>query len=110
MPGYWGPTVGFYAGVRYVYGYGGSDYDGGYWNGRMFYYNRVGNNPGGLHANAAYDHALSGGRGFSRVSCNGGAGGARDSVPARTIWRAPGTQWVDRRTGQQRNLGRQRPG
>src|SRR5271166_2550041 len=26
--GYWGPTVGFYGGVNYGYGYGGSGYDG----------------------------------------------------------------------------------
>src|ERR1700722_11547282 len=38
--GYWGPTVGFYGGVNYGYGYGGVGYQGGYWNHGDFYYNR----------------------------------------------------------------------
>ena len=38
--GYWGPTVGFYGGVNYGFGYTGIGYQGGYWRGRDFYYNR----------------------------------------------------------------------
>ena len=39
--GYWGPTVGFYGGINYGYGYGGYGYGGGRWEGRSFRYNTV---------------------------------------------------------------------
>src|SRR6476469_9546413 len=38
-PGYWGPTVGFYGGVNYGYGYNGNGYWGGRWSGNNFQYN-----------------------------------------------------------------------
>ncbi len=37
--GYWGPTVGFYGGINYGYGYSGSGYWGGHWEGDTFRYN-----------------------------------------------------------------------
>jgi WXXGXW repeat (2 copies) len=37
--GYWGPTVGFYGGINYGYGYVGSGYYGGQWAGNVFRYN-----------------------------------------------------------------------
>ena len=37
--GYWGPTVGFYGGVNYGYGYSGNGYWGGRWEGNAFRYN-----------------------------------------------------------------------
>ena len=37
--GYWGPTVGFYGGVDYGFGYGGYGYYGGRWDGGRFRYN-----------------------------------------------------------------------
>src|SRR5216683_610798 len=37
--GYWGPTVGFYGGINYGYGYGGQGYYGGEWAGNTFRYN-----------------------------------------------------------------------
>jgi hypothetical protein len=37
--GYWGPTVGFYGGVNYGYGYSGNGYWGGRWDGNVFRYN-----------------------------------------------------------------------
>lgn len=37
--GYWGPTVGFYGGINYGYGYGGRGYYGGQWAGNAFRYN-----------------------------------------------------------------------
>jgi hypothetical protein len=42
--GYWGPVVGFYGGIAYGFGYTGVGYDGGYWRGNTFYYNRTVNN------------------------------------------------------------------
>jgi hypothetical protein len=37
--GYWGPTVGFYGGINYGFGYGGHGYYGGEWAGGTFRYN-----------------------------------------------------------------------
>ncbi len=37
--GYWGPTVGFYGGINYGYGYAGNGYWGGRWEGNAFRYN-----------------------------------------------------------------------
>ena len=37
--GYWGPTVGFYGGINYGFGYGGRGYYGGEWAGNAFRYN-----------------------------------------------------------------------
>ena len=39
--GYWGPTVGFYGGINYGWGYGGHGYYGGRWDGNTFRYNRA---------------------------------------------------------------------
>ena len=37
--GFWGPTVGFYGGVNYGFGYGGIGFAGGEWRGGVFAYN-----------------------------------------------------------------------
>src|SRR5438034_8962215 len=37
--GYWGPTVGYYGGINYGYGYNGNCYWGGRWEGNAFRYN-----------------------------------------------------------------------
>ena len=37
--GYWGSTVGFYGGINYGFGYVGSGYYGGRWDGGIFRYN-----------------------------------------------------------------------
>ncbi len=39
--GYWGPTVGFYGGIDYGFGYDGDGFDGGFWRGGIFFYNRA---------------------------------------------------------------------
>lgn len=44
IAGYWGARVGFYGGVNYGYGYGGSGYQGGRWQGERFTYNDAVNN------------------------------------------------------------------
>jgi hypothetical protein len=50
-PGYWGPTVGYYGGVNYGYGYFGNGYSGGHWIGNAFAYNGSVNhlNPAVVH-------------------------------------------------------------
>jgi len=49
--GYWGPTVGYYGGINYGFGYFGVGFTGGRWDGGRFFYNtavmRV--NPGFSH-------------------------------------------------------------
>ena len=40
-PGYWGPTVGFYGGINYGFGYFGHGFEGGRWDGGHFFYNRA---------------------------------------------------------------------
>jgi hypothetical protein len=72
--GYWGPTVGFYGGVNYGYGYGGYGYEGGGWRGDRFYYNRSVTNIANARIATVYNQPV---RPFtaSRVSYNGGRGG-----------------------------------
>lgn len=72
--GYWGPHVGFYGGVNYGYGYGGSGYQGGYWQQKHFYYNRNVNNFGGTHVTNVYERNVTNVT-VNRISFNGGNGG-----------------------------------
>ncbi len=72
--GYWGPTVGYYGGINYGYGYGGSGYQGGEWRGRDFLYNRSANNFGSVHVGNAYDRPIAGGHAGERPSFNGPRG------------------------------------
>ncbi len=37
--GYWGQNIGFYGGVDYGFGYSGTGFQGGYWQGGNFFYN-----------------------------------------------------------------------
>jgi hypothetical protein len=50
-PGHWGPTVEFYGGINYGYGYFGNGYDGGHWIDNSFAYNSAIN-----HLNPAVAH------------------------------------------------------
>jgi hypothetical protein len=79
--GYWGQHVGFYGGVNYGYGYGGSGYDGGYWQGRTFNYNRTVNNISLANTRNVYNKPVSN-RGNNRISYNGGTGGVRAQASA----------------------------
>ncbi|HEY6457534.1 MAG TPA: YXWGXW repeat-containing protein [Steroidobacteraceae bacterium] len=74
--GYWGPEVGFYGGIDYGYGYGGSGYQGGYWHGGAFFYNRSVANFGRVNIVNVYS-APARHWGSSHVSFNGGEGGVR---------------------------------
>ena len=74
--GYWGPHVGFYGGVNYGYGYGGSGYDGGRWSGGNFSYNQSVNNFGSVQVQHSYQQNVSGGN-RTNVSYAGGAGGTK---------------------------------
>jgi hypothetical protein len=78
--GYWGPTIGFYGGVNYGYGYGGIGYEGGAWRGGVFSYNRTVNNFGGVNITNVYSKTVIVNN--TRVAFNGGVGGiaARPTV------------------------------
>ena len=70
--GYWGPSVGFYGGINYGFGYFGHGYEGGRWENGHFFYNTAVNR---VDANVrnVYNTRVNGGA--SRVSFNGGNGG-----------------------------------
>src|SRR6201986_3443125 len=53
--GYWGPDVGFYGGVNYGFGYTGVGYQGGYWHGGAFFYNRAAANFGRVNIVNVYN-------------------------------------------------------
>src|SRR2546427_329586 len=81
--GYWGPTVGFYGGINYGYGYGGQGYYGGEWVGNVFRYNtavtRV--NTSVIHNTYVYKEVLRNSTG-TRASFNG-PGGATAKATAQ---------------------------
>ena len=72
--GYWGPEVGFYGGVSYGYGYTGVGYEGGYWRGGAFFYNRTVNNISNVSITNVYNKTVVVNN-TTNVSYNGGAGG-----------------------------------
>src|SRR6516162_5776090 len=73
--GYWGPHVGFYGGINYGFGYGGVGYEGGYWRGSEFYYNRSVTNINTTNVTNVYNRTVINNVNVTRVSFNGGAGG-----------------------------------
>ena len=72
--GYWGPQIGFYGGVAYGFGYDGVGYEGGYWRGGAFYYNRTVNNFGGARIVNVYSKTVVVNN-VTNVSFNGGPHG-----------------------------------
>ena len=75
--GYWGPEIGFYGGVNYGYGYGGRGFEGGYWRGEHFYYNRSVVNVGTTNITNVYNKTVVNNVTFTRASYNGGDGGVQ---------------------------------
>lgn len=73
--GYWGPTVGFYGGVAYGFGYFGEGYAGGRWGGDRFFYNRAVNNVNTTVVHNVYNTTVINNTTVNRVSYNGGNGG-----------------------------------
>jgi hypothetical protein len=78
--GYWGPHVGFYGGINYGFGYGGSGFYGGRWDGGHFAYNTavVNVNRTVIH-NTYVQNVTVNNTAYNHTSFNGGSGG----VPAR---------------------------
>ena len=81
--GYWGPTVGFYGGVNYGFGYGGSGFDGGRWQGRNYYYNRAVTHLDERHTTNVYNQTVVVNN--THISYNGGAGGVRAAPTQRDL-------------------------
>src|ERR1700683_2435575 len=71
--GYWGPHVGFYGGVNYGFGYIGTGYAGGFWQGGNFFYNSRVNNVNVTVIHNVYKKTVV--LNNSHVSFNGGHGG-----------------------------------
>jgi hypothetical protein len=93
--GYWGPTVGFYGGINYGFGYFGTGYVGGRWYGGAFRYNtavtRV--NTTIVH-NTYVDNTVLRDDNHVHTSYNGGHGGiqaqpTRDQITSRQNGHAP---------------------
>lgn len=73
--GYWGPTVGFYGGINYGFGYFGRGFEGGRWQGDHFYYNRSVMNVNVTNIHNVYDERIVNRGPENRVAYNGGNGG-----------------------------------
>jgi hypothetical protein len=82
--GYWGPHIGFYGGVNYGFGYGGTGYEGGYWNHGAFAYNRAVNNINVTNVHNVYNKTvIVNNVTVNRVSYNGGNGGLQARASAQ---------------------------
>jgi WXXGXW repeat (2 copies) len=89
--GYWGPTVGFYGGIDYGFGYSGRGYGGGHWQGRQFYYNTAVSQVNVTNIHNTYTQTVVNNTTVNRVSFNGGTGGVmvRPSAEEQAAARAP---------------------
>jgi hypothetical protein len=72
--GFWGPTVGFYGGINYGFGYFGMGFVGGRWDGGHFFYNRAVMNVDVTNIHNVYNTRVDYTT-INRVSYNGGNGG-----------------------------------
>ena len=89
--GYWSPTVGFYGGIAYGFGYSGRGYTGGHWQGQQFYYNTAVSHVNVTNIHNTYNQTVVNNTTVNRVSFNGGRGGvtARPTATEQTAARAP---------------------
>ena len=88
-PGHWGLHIGFYGGINYGFGYIGLGYEGGYWNGGHFFYNRAYNNINIRVVHNTYNYRAGnpgsynrGGNSNPRASYRGGSGVQTRPQPA----------------------------
>jgi hypothetical protein len=73
--GYWGPTVGFYGGINYGFGYPGRGFYGGYWRDGQYFYNSRVTNVNRVVVHNVYSTTFVNERSANRISFNGGAHG-----------------------------------
>ena len=90
-PGYWGPTIGFYGGVNYGYGYYGNGFAGGYWRNGSYFYNSAVTNIGNTNITNVYVNNVTVNRNTANVSYNGGQGGltAQPTAAERAVLNQP---------------------
>ena len=98
--GYWGPHVGFYGGINYGFGYTGVGYQGGYWRGHEFYYNRAVTNINTAHITNVYNRTVVNNVNVTHVSFNGGAGGVVARPSAAELSKALPCGWPAEPTGE----------
>jgi hypothetical protein len=79
--GYWGPSVGFYGGIDYGYGYFGHGYEGGRWDHGHFFYNTAVNHVDPHVIHNVYNTRVN--ENASHVSYNGGNGGINERPTAQ---------------------------
>jgi hypothetical protein len=79
--GYWGPSVGFYGGIDYGFGYFGNGYEGGRWENGRFFYNTSLNRVDGRAFHNVYNTRVD--ERVNRVSFNGGNGGINARATAQ---------------------------
>jgi hypothetical protein len=58
--GYWGRSIGYYGGINYGFGYFGTGFYGGYWNGGRFFYNSAYNHLNVTHIHNVYVNRVNG--------------------------------------------------
>jgi hypothetical protein len=75
--GYWGPTVGFYGGINYGFGYYGHGYEGGRWQDGHFFYNSSVNHVDEHSVRNVYNTRVNVNIN-NHVSYNGGNGGINE--------------------------------
>jgi hypothetical protein len=81
--GYWGPTVGYYGGINYGYGYPGRGFYGGEWRGNQFYYNSSVSNVSTTNITNVYNKTVVNNvTVVNHVSYNGGPGGVTETPTA----------------------------
>lgn len=73
--GFWGPTVGFYGGINYGFGYGGVGFFGGEWRGGAFFYNTAVMHVDTVHITNVYVNRTVIVNNDSHIAYNGGEGG-----------------------------------
>lgn len=82
--GYRGPTVGFYGGVNYGFGYAGAGFFGGQWRGGQYFYNSSVNNVRNVNVTNVYNRTVVVNQNGPRASFNGGPNGiAARPTPAQ---------------------------
>ncbi len=87
-PGYWGQYIGYYGGIDYGFGYTGyCGYQGGYWGGGHFNYNRSVNNIDLTVVHNVYRRSVVVYTPNAHVSYNGGSGGIRAAARPASRWR-----------------------
>jgi hypothetical protein len=82
--GYWASDVGFYGGINYGFGYGGVGFEGGYWRGAHFYYNRAVANISEANVRNVYTKTVIHNT-INVVSYNGGTGGTTAHATAEEL-------------------------